>query len=221
VVGIKHNNRKHNTNQRRRQPKEAVEDKRTDGDCHSGRPNCAGSKDVTCDRHSAHLAPSVTTLEPRASSSTVATRMSRGATCSLALGVSPPLACLGASWSPSLARTGPRAPSLALWIGKPPPPHHRSGNRLRYSESRNRRHRNHRPRVRRCACSRATAAVARACVGAVAYESGWGVKNWTLTLWIFFYTCSELVRLNQMAPSDLRHMQRLGSQWKKILIFSW
>jgi hypothetical protein len=27
--------------------------------------------------------------------------------------------------------------SLALWIGEPPPPHHRSGNRLRYSESRN------------------------------------------------------------------------------------
>jgi hypothetical protein len=108
VVGIKHNNRKHNTNQRRQSPEEAIEDKRTDGGCHSGRPNCTGSEDVTRDRRYVHLMPSVTTLEPRASSDAVATRTSRGAICSPTLGVSPPLACLEAPWSSSLARIGAR-----------------------------------------------------------------------------------------------------------------
>jgi hypothetical protein len=42
------------------------------------------------DRRCAHLAPSVTPLEPRASCVTVATRTSRGVACSPALEVPPP-----------------------------------------------------------------------------------------------------------------------------------
>ena len=68
------------------------------------------------DRRCAHLAPSVTPLEPHASCVAVATRTSRGAACSPAMEVSPPRG----PGTPSLART--RAlPSLALWIGEPPP----------------------------------------------------------------------------------------------------
>jgi hypothetical protein len=61
-------------------------------------------------------------------------------------------------------------PLLALWIGKPPPPCHRSENHRRYSGSRNRRHRasktgshrhrNHRPKDRRRRHSWATATIA-------------------------------------------------------------
>jgi hypothetical protein len=87
------------------------------------------------DRPHAHLAPSMTPLEPRASCGPVATRTSGGATvirglwcaaaaqawwcftaCLPALGVPPPLTHLRAPGSLSLART--RAPSsLALRIG--------------------------------------------------------------------------------------------------------
>jgi hypothetical protein len=42
------------------------------------------------DRRCAHLAPSVTPLEPRASCVAIATRTSRGAACSPALEVTPP-----------------------------------------------------------------------------------------------------------------------------------
>jgi hypothetical protein len=114
---------------------DVVEDTRTDGDRHSGRLNCTGSEDVTRERRYA----------PRAFRD--ATRTShlvrhrrypyvRGAACSPTLGVSPPLSRLGAPGSPPLARTGAR-PSLALWIGEPPAPRHRSRNRRRYFRSRN------------------------------------------------------------------------------------
>jgi hypothetical protein len=43
-----------------------------------------------CDRRCAHFAPSVTSLEPRASCVAVATRTSRGVACSPALEVPPP-----------------------------------------------------------------------------------------------------------------------------------
>jgi hypothetical protein len=67
------------------------------------------------DRRCAHLAPSVTPLEPRASCVAVATRTSRGVACSSALEVSPSQG----PGTPSHART--RAlPLLALWIGEPP-----------------------------------------------------------------------------------------------------
>jgi hypothetical protein len=55
-----------------------------------GRPNCAGSEDVTRDNRCMHLAPSVTPLEPRASCVAVATRTSRGVACSPALEVPSP-----------------------------------------------------------------------------------------------------------------------------------
>jgi hypothetical protein len=90
VVGIKHNNRKENTNQRRLSLKDVFNDISTDVCRHSGRPNCAGSEDVMRDRRCAHLAPSVTPLGPHASCVAVATRTSRGATCLPALKVPPP-----------------------------------------------------------------------------------------------------------------------------------
>jgi hypothetical protein len=126
----------------------------------------------------------------------------------------PPWECrrLGAPRMPPLARTATPS-SLALWIGEPPPPRYRFGNRRHYSGSRNCRHRaselgsrgnsTHRPRVRRRTRSRATATVARSWVGAIANESGWGVKNWTLSLRVFFYRRLDLVRLDQIAPFDL------------------
>jgi hypothetical protein len=70
------------------------------------------------DRRCAHLAPSVTPLEPRVSCVAVATRTSRGRRLLVGL-----WKCrrLGAPGTPPLART--RAlPSLALWIGEPTPP---------------------------------------------------------------------------------------------------
>jgi hypothetical protein len=138
------------------------------------RPTCAGSEDVTRDRRCAHLAPSVTLLEPRALCDAVATRTSGGAACSPALGVPLPRD----PGPPPLARTG-APPSLVLYIGKPPqstweplpllwieePPH-------RASVSGNRGHRSHRLGVHHRARSRATAIVARAWVGADANESG-------------------------------------------------
>jgi hypothetical protein len=52
---------------------DVVDDTRTDGGRHSARTNCVGSEDVTRDHRYAHLAPSVTPLEPHASCGTVAT----------------------------------------------------------------------------------------------------------------------------------------------------
>jgi hypothetical protein len=85
----------------------------------------------------------------------------------------------------------------------------RPGNRRLYSGSRNRHHRtsrsgsrdhrSHWPGVHRRARYRATVVVARA----VANEWGWGVKNWTLALRIFFYIRLDLVRLDQIALSGL------------------
>jgi hypothetical protein len=85
----------------------------------------------------------------------------------------------------------------------------RPRNRRLYSGPRNRRHRmsmsgsrghhSHWLGVHRRARYRATAVVARA----VANESGWGVKNWTLALRIFFYRCLDLVRLDRIALSGL------------------
>jgi hypothetical protein len=73
----------------------------------------------------------------------------------------------GAACSPSLEVPPPRAPGSPPFVrtGAPsPPPRRRSRNRRHYSGSRNRRHCNHRPEVRRLACSCATAAVAHALV---------------------------------------------------------
>jgi hypothetical protein len=99
-----------------------------------------------------------------------------------------------------LPAQGPRRRSLSgsgSW-------RHQPGNRRhRVSGWGSRGHRSHRPGVHRGAHSRATVAVARAWVGAVANESGWGVKNWTLALRVFFYRRPDLVRLDQIAPSDL------------------
>jgi hypothetical protein len=55
---------------------DVVEDTRTNGDHHSGRPNCAGSEDVTRDRRCTHLEPFVMPLEPPTSCGTVTTHMS-------------------------------------------------------------------------------------------------------------------------------------------------
>jgi hypothetical protein len=81
-----------------------------------------------------------------------------------------------------------------------------SGSRRHYSGSMNRRHRasrsgscGHRLGFHRRTRSRATAVVARA----VANESVWSVKNWTLTLQILFYRRPDQVRLDRIAPSDL------------------
>jgi hypothetical protein len=99
--------------------------------------------------------------------------------------------CLGAPGTPPLART--RAlPSLALWIESR---RRRPGNhRHRMSRSGSRGHRSHWPGVHCRARYRATA---------VANESRWGVKNWTLALRIFFYRCLDLVRLDRIALSGL------------------
>jgi hypothetical protein len=146
------------------------------------------------DRRCAHFTPSVTSLEPRVSSSLLAHR-----------GVSlarRPWKCrrLGAPGTPPLART--RAlPSLALWIGSR---RHRPGNHRLYFRSRNRRHRMSRSGSRghrshwSGVCRRA-----RYRTTAVANESRWGEKNWSLALWIFFYRRLDLVRLDQIALSGL------------------
>jgi hypothetical protein len=88
--------------------------------------------------------------------------------------------------TPPLARTG-APPSLALQIREPLPPCHQPGNHHHYSGSRSHRHRtfgsgspsHHNPwsGVHRCACSRATTAVARALLCVIANELGWGMKN--------------------------------------------
>jgi hypothetical protein len=57
--------------------------------------------------------------------------------------------------------------------------------------------------VHRRVRSWATAAVARAWLGTVAHESGWGMKNLTLALQVFFYRHPDLVWLDRMAPSYL------------------
>jgi hypothetical protein len=82
-------------------------------------------------------------------------------------------------------------------------------NRRLYSGSRNRRHRtsrsgsrghrSHWPGDHHRARYRATAIVARA----VANESGWGVKNWTLALRIFFYKRLDLVRIDRIALPNM------------------
>jgi hypothetical protein len=132
-------------------------------------------------------------LAPRAAPSLLARR----GRCPSALGTPP----LGSTRAP---------PLLALWIGEPRPPRYRPWNRRHYSGSRNRSHRTsglgsrgHRLGVRRRARSRATATIARAWVGAIANESRWGVKNWTLALQVFFYRRLNLVRLDRIASSDL------------------
>jgi hypothetical protein len=113
---------------------------------------------------------------------------------------------LRAPGTPPLARKG-ASPSLAPWIAEPPPPTWESSPLLRIEEPHPPHVQVREPRpplgVYRCARSRATAVVACASVGTVANESGWGVKNWTLTLWVFFYRRPDLVRLDRIAPSNL------------------
>jgi hypothetical protein len=127
------------------------------------------------DRRCAHLAPSVTPLEPHASCVAVATRTSRGAACSSTVEVPPPRGPGNAAACPAQGHCR-RSPS-------------RSGSRCRrpgncrlYSGSRNRRHRTSRSGSQghrshwpgsTAARYRATAVVART----VANESGWGVKT--------------------------------------------
>jgi hypothetical protein len=172
-------------------------------------------------------------LEHRASCVAVATRTSTGVACSPALEVPPPrsfgdaAACphkgpaadrgtsatarrgngvaatgLGTAAtaqgrrrrSPSVsgaataglgtAATVHALPPLALWIG---------GHRRRPGNRRNRISRSG-SRGHRRAHYRATA---------VANESRWGVKNWSLALWIFFYRRLDLVRLDRIALSGL------------------
>jgi hypothetical protein len=83
---------------------------------------------------------------------------------------------------------------------------HQPGNRRHYSGSRNLRHRvsrswscSHRLGGHRRARSGATAIVARG----IANESGWTVKNCTITLRVMFYRRSDLIRLDRIAPSDI------------------
>jgi hypothetical protein len=87
-----------------------------------------------CDRRCAHFAPSVTLIEPRASCVAVATRTSRGAACSPALEVPPPLGPGDAAACPhkgtAVARPLDREPPAAAWepppllrIEEPLPPH--------------------------------------------------------------------------------------------------
>jgi hypothetical protein len=73
-------------------------------------------------------------------------------------------------------------------------------------------HRSHWSGVCRRARSWATAVVARVWVGAIADESGWGVKNWTLALWVFFYRRPDLVRLDRIVPSDLGFLYLLEAK---------
>jgi hypothetical protein len=123
------------------------------------------------DRRCAHLAPSVTPLEPRASCVAVATRTSRGAACSSALEVPPPRGPGDAAACPHKGTTVARPLDRGATARRP-------GNHCLYSESRNchhrtsrsrsRGHRSHRPGVHRRVRYRATV---------VANESGWGVKK--------------------------------------------
>jgi hypothetical protein len=77
------------------------------------------------DRRCAHFAPSVTSLEPRASCVAVATRTSRGAACSPALELPLPRGSGDAAACPhkgtAIARPLDREPPPSAW--EPPPPH--------------------------------------------------------------------------------------------------
>jgi hypothetical protein len=170
VVGIKHNNRKENTNRRRYWPEDVVDDTSTNVGRHSGRPNYAGPEDVTRDHCCAHLAPSVTPLA-RTSRLMHHRRYSHADGRRL-------LACLG-----SAASLGPRGrrrlPAQGHRCRSPSglgSHRHRLENRRHYSGSRNLHHRTsrswscgHRLGVHRRARSGATAVVAN--------KSGWSVKN--------------------------------------------
>jgi hypothetical protein len=146
---------------------DVVDDKSTNVGRHSGRPNCAGSEDVTRDQRCAHLAPSVT---PLARTSCLMRRRRYSHVVGRRL-----LAGLG-----SAASSGPqgrrRLPAQGPYCRLPSG----SGSHRQYSGSRNLRHRasrswsyGHRLGVHRHAHSGATAVVARG----VANESGWSVKN--------------------------------------------
>jgi hypothetical protein len=175
VVDIKHNNRKKN-----HKSEEVVAGGRRRRHKH----RCMSSFGLPklhriggCHARSlrAHLAPSVTPLEPCASCVAVATRTLRGAACSPALEVSPPWGSRDAAACPHKgtivahpldwgAAPPTWEPSSLLRIEEQPPPHVEVGE----------------PRpsqpltgVHRRARYRATVVVARA----VANESGWGVKN--------------------------------------------
>jgi hypothetical protein len=133
---------------------------------HSGRPNCAGSEDVTRDHRCAHLTPSVTPLARTSHLCVaVATRTSRGTACSPALEVPPPRgpgdAAACPPKGPAVARPLDREPPPLLRIEESPPP------RVEVRE------RGHRLWVHRRAYSQTTAVVARAVVN----ESVWSVKN--------------------------------------------
>jgi hypothetical protein len=156
--------------------KDVVDDISTDVCRHWGRPNYAGSEDVMRDRRCAHLAPSVTPLEPHASCVVVATRTSRGAACSPAVEVPP-------ASGPRERRRLPAQGHYRCLPSRSGSRYRRPGNHRLYSGSRNHRqgtsrsgshgHRSHWQVVHRYARYRATAVVARA----VANESGWGLKT--------------------------------------------
>jgi hypothetical protein len=173
VVGIKHNNRKE---------------------------NCAGSEDVTSDHRCAHLGPSVMPLA-RTSCLLRRRRYSHVDGRRLLVGLGS-AAFSGPRGRRHLPAQGPRCRSPSGSGSR----RHWPGNRRHYFGSRNLCHRasrswscGHRLGVHRRARSGTTAVVARG----VANELGWSVKNWTLALRVLFYRRLDVVRLDQIAPSDL------------------
>jgi hypothetical protein len=133
-----------------------------------GLPSKTGC-DITRDHRCAHLVPSVTPIEPRASCGTVATRTS---------GALPQGPRDTATWQhrgPAVARPLDRgAAATALPTLEPPP---LLGSRNRSHRASGLGSRGHRLGLRYRARSRATATIARAWVGAIANESRWGMKN--------------------------------------------
>jgi hypothetical protein len=128
------------------------------------------------DRRCAHLAPSVTPLEPHASCVVVTTRTSRGNACSPAVEVPPPRGPGNAAACPHkgtvVARPldrGAVAADLGTAASTPDRETAATSHRGRGAAATTATG----PGVHRCARYRATAVVARV----VANESGWGVKT--------------------------------------------
>jgi hypothetical protein len=137
------------------------------------------------------LLPWCRSLESSASCVAVATRTSTGATCSPALEVPPPrgpgdaVAC--PHKGPAVARPLDRgAAATDLGTATTTPDRGTSATARRGHGA-------------VATGWGSTAVVARA----VANESGWSVKNWTLALRVLFYRRPDLVRLDRIAPSDL------------------
>jgi hypothetical protein len=128
AVSIKYNNRKENTNQMRWWPEDVVDETSTNVGRHSGRPNCAGSEDVTRDHRCAHLAPSMMPLA-RTSHLMRRRRYSHVEGRRLLVGLESATAS-GPRGRRRLPAQGPRCRSPSG-----------SGSRRHYSGSRNRRHR--------------------------------------------------------------------------------